>query len=86
VNKARYEVANQALATAGSVLTGLDGALSNAESATVQYSLEKGQKKMWNFIVGGQFQLNEHWMVRAEYGFLGTRNQFIGGLQYRFGI
>ncbi len=86
VNKARYEAANRALATAGSVLTGLDGALSNAESATVQYGLEKSQKKMWNFIVGGQFQLNEHWMVRAEYGFLGTRNQFIGGLQYRFGI
>ncbi len=86
VNKAKYDAANRALATAGSLLTGLDGALSNAESATVQYGLEKSQLKRWNFIVGSQFQLNEHWMVRAEYGFLGARNQFIGGLQYRFGL
>jgi hypothetical protein len=86
VNQARYETANRALAQAGELLTGLDGALSNVESATVQYSLEKAQKKMWNFIVGAQFQLNESWMIRAEYGFRGTRQQFIGGLQYRFGL
>jgi hypothetical protein len=86
VNKAKYNAANQALETAGTLLAGLDAAASNIQSATVQYSLEKSQKKMWNFIVGSQFQLNEHWMIRAEYGFLGTRTQFIGGLQYRFGI
>lgn len=85
-NKARYEAANRTLETAGAFLTELDGALSNAESATVQYSLEKSQKEMWNFIVGAQFQLNESWMFRAEYGFLGTRQQFIGGIQYRFGL
>ena len=33
-------------------------------------------------IVGTQFQLNKHWMIRAEYGFLGSRSQFVGGLQY----
>ena len=38
------------------------------------------------FELGGQFQLNRHWMVRAEYGFLASRQQFIGGLQYRFGL
>ena len=85
-NKAKYEAANRALESAGAFLTGIDGALSNAESATVEYSLEKAQKEMWNFIVGAQFQLNEHWMFRAEYGFLGTRDQFIGGIQYRFGL
>jgi hypothetical protein len=85
-NKARYEVANRTIAGASALLTGLDGALSNAGSATVQYSLEKSQKKMWNFIVGSQFQLNENWMFRAEFGFLGTRQQFIGGIQYRFGL
>jgi len=86
VNKAKYETANRALETAGEFLTGLDGALSNAESATVQYSLEKNQKEMWNLVVGAQFQLNERWMFRGEYGFLGTREQFIGGIQYRFGL
>jgi hypothetical protein len=39
---------------------------------------------MWNFLVGTQFQIDKSWMIRAELGFLGTRSQFIGGLQYRF--
>ena len=41
---------------------------------------------MWNFIIGSQFQINRSWMIRAEYGFLGSRSQFIGGLQYRFNL
>jgi opacity protein-like surface antigen len=68
------------------MLSNLDGALSNSETATVQYALDKAQKDMWNFIVGVQFQLNRNWMIRGEYGFLGSRQQFIGGLQFRFGI
>lgn len=86
VNEARYEAANRALGAAGNLLTSLDGALSNADGATVQYSLNKAQAKMWNFIVGGQFQLSESLQFRAEYGFLGERRQFIGGIQYRFGL
>ena len=86
VNIAKYETANRAIDKVGSTLSNLDGALSNAETATVQYSLEKGQKELWNFIIGTQFQLNRSWMIRAEYGFLGSRQQFIGGLQYRFGL
>jgi hypothetical protein len=85
-NIARYNTANRALDAAGTLLTAVDGALSNADSATVQYSLDKRPKDMWNFIVGSQFQVNRHWMIRAEYGFLGSRNQFIGGLQFRFGL
>lgn len=86
VNKAKYETANRTIQKTGDFLTKVDGALSNSQSATVQYSLDKRNENMWNLIVGGQFQLNKHWMIRAEYGFLGSRNQFIGGLQYRFGL
>ncbi len=85
-NKAKYETANRVLEGAGNILTAADGALSNAETSTVQYSLEKKPKDMWNFLLGTQFQINKHFMVRAEYGFLGTRQQFIAGLQYRFGL
>lgn len=85
-NRARYEAANRALERAGTMLTNLDGALSNLESGTVQYSLAKSQAQKWNFIVGGQFQWNEHLMFRAEYGFLGSRKQFLGGIQFRFGL
>jgi hypothetical protein len=84
VNKAKYETANKALTTAGNVLNAAEGALSTIGNSTIQYSLDKKVKDMWNFIVGAQFQLNKHWMIRGEYGFLGSRQQFIGGLQYRF--
>jgi len=86
VNQAKYETANRTITKAGTFLANLDGALSNAETATVQYSLEKSQLKEWNFIVGSQFQLNPSLMLRGEFGFLGARQQFIGGIQYRFGL
>jgi len=85
-NQARYETANRALEKAGGLLTAVDGALSTASTSTVQYSLEKNLKDMWNFIVGAQYQLNRHYMIRAEVGFLGSREQFLTGLQYRFGL
>jgi hypothetical protein len=86
VNIARYNTANRAVDAAGNLLTAVDGALSNASTATVQYSLDKSLKDKWNFIVGAQFQLNKHWMLRGEFGFLGSRQQFLGGIQYRFGL
>jgi hypothetical protein len=86
VNEAKYETANRALDTAGELLNSIDGALNDEESATVQYSLNKRPKDMWNFVVGSQYQINKHFMLRAEAGFLGSRAQFIGGLQYRFGL
>lgn len=86
VNKAKYETANRVLNTAGEVLNGIDGALNDEQTATVQYSLDKALKDKWNFIIGGQYQLNKHWMIRAEYGFLGSREQFLTSLQYRFGL
>lgn len=84
INQAKYETANRTLDLAGNVLNSVDGALNDEQTASVQYSLEKKLKDAWNFIVGAQYQLNKHWMIRAEFGFLGSREQFIGGLQYRF--
>jgi hypothetical protein len=86
VNKAKFETYNRALDTAGKILTAADGAVNGASTATVQYSLQKNLKDKWNFIVGSQFQINKHWMLRGEYGFLGSRQQFLGGLQFRFGL
>jgi hypothetical protein len=86
VNFAKYETANRTLDAAGNVLNSIDGALNDESNATVQYSLNKRPKDMWNFIVGSQYQFNKHLMIRAEFGFLASRTQFIGGLQYRFGL
>ena len=84
VNVAKYNTANSALAQAGGILNAASEAVTNAGNSSIQYSLKKQQKEKWNFLIGTQFQLNRNWMIRAEYGFLGSRTQFIGGLQYRF--
>ncbi len=84
VNEAKYNTANRTLETAGNILNSADAALNDGKSATVQYSLEKNLKDKWNFVIGSQYQLNKHWMIRAEYGFLGSRQQFLTSLQYRF--
>lgn len=86
INMAKYETANRVLGTAGEIVNALDGAISTAETSTVDYSLDKALKDPWNFIVGSQYQLNKHWMIRAEIGFLGSREQFLTSLQYRFGL
>ena len=86
VNAAKYEAANRTIETTSNLLTGIDGALNDEEVATVQYSLNKRPQDMWNFVVGSQYQINKHFMLRAEVGFLASRTQFIGGLQYRFGL
>src|SRR4051794_22613480 len=86
VNVAKHESANAVLARTGEVLNAAGQTVSNASASTVQYSLDKKPKDMWNFIIGSQFQLNRSWMIRGEYGFLGGRSQFIGGLQYRFNL
>jgi len=71
---------------AGEVLNQAETAVNSIANSTVQYSMDKRPKDMWNFIVGSQFQLNKHFMLRAEVGFLGSRNQVLTGVQYRFGL
>ncbi len=85
-NIAKYKASNKVLETAGNVLNAADNAINNGNSATIQYALDKQPKEKWNFIVGSQFQLNKHFMLRAEYGFIGNRKQFLTGIQYRFGL
>lgn len=86
INKAKYEKANSILDRAGEILSAADQAVATISNSTVQYSMEKNVKDAWNFIVGGQYQLNKHFMIRAEAGFLGSRNQLLAGVQYRFGL
>ena len=85
-NIARYQAAKAALARAGAFLESAGQAVDHAASSTVEYSLSKRQKDPWNFTVGGQYELNKIWMVRAEVGFLGSRSHVIAGVQYRFGL
>jgi hypothetical protein len=86
INKAKHDVANRALSTAGTFLGNLDNALNDDKNASVQYSLDKRPKDLWNFLIGTQYQYNKNWMLRCEVGILGSRTQVIAGLQYRFGL
>ncbi len=86
VNKAKYETANTALDRAGEILSAAEGAVNSIATSSVQYSMDKQVKDYWNFIVGSQYQVNKHFMIRMEVGFLGSRNQIMTGIQYRFGL
>lgn len=85
-NIARHEAANNAISKAEELLVSVENAVNGIASSTVQYSMDKRPADKWNFIVGTQYQLNKHWMVRGEAGFLSSRTQFTAGLQYRFGL
>ncbi len=85
-NIVKHNTANRALESAGNILGTLDNALARGADSSVQYSLQKRPKDMWNFIIGSQYQYNKHFMFRAECGFLGTRTQVLASLQYRFGL
>jgi hypothetical protein len=84
VNIAKREGNQKKLDLASNVLNAAENAVNTADSSSVQYTLDKKQKNMWNFVVGSQFQLNKSWMIRAEYGHAAGRDQVFCGLQYRF--
>ncbi|MFC2125742.1 hypothetical protein ACFLU5_13120 [Bacteroidota bacterium] len=79
-----YTTKTTALDAAQTILFRTSDALSTIENSTVQYDLDKEPQDKWNFIIGSQYQLNKHWMLRAEVGFLRSRSQVITGIQYRF--
>ena len=52
--------------------------------SVVKYGIEKQVKDTWNMLIGAQFQFNKHWMLRSEFGFLGSRSSHLISLNYRF--
>ncbi|MCE2611575.1 hypothetical protein LVD13_01235 [Flavobacteriaceae bacterium D16] len=86
VNALRREANQKKLDLASTFLNGAENAVDIADNSTLDYSLDKKQKSMWNFVVGSQFQLNKSWMLRAEYGYARGRDQLFMGVQYRFGL
>jgi hypothetical protein len=55
-------------------------------AASVQYSLKKKPKDVWNMLLGAQFALDRNWYFRVEVGFLGSRTSVLAGTEYRFDI
>ncbi len=86
VNIVKREGNQAKLNLASAFLNSAENAIDTADNSTLQYTLDKKQKSMWNFVVGSQFQLNKSWMIRAEYGRASGRDQVFCGLQYRFNL
>ena len=55
-------------------------------AASVQYSLDKKPKDVWNMVAGVQFALNRNWYFRTEVGFLGSRTSVLVGTEYKFDL
>ena len=55
-------------------------------AASVQYSLNKKPKDVWNMVAGAQFALDRNWYFRVEFGFLGSRTSALVGTEYKFDI
>jgi hypothetical protein len=86
VNVVKREGNQKKLNLASTFLNAAENVVDTADSSSLQYSLDKKQKSMWNFVVGSQFQLNKSWMIRVEYGHASGRDQVFCGLQYLFDL
>ncbi|MGB0404486.1 MAG: hypothetical protein ACPGEG_10345 [Salibacteraceae bacterium] len=85
-NAAKKAAAQVAINKANGILGEVEQTVDNVGNSTIEYGLSKRQENLWNLIIGAQFQLNKSLMFRVEGGFLGTRNQVLAGIQYRFGL
>ena len=51
----------------------------------VNYRLDKKVADPWNMVIGGQYQFNKRFALRAEAGFIGRISGMLS-LNYRFGF
>ena len=63
-----------------------DWANGNDPAASVEYSLNKKPKNVWNMLAGAQFALDRNWYFRLEVGFLGSRTSVLAGTEYKFDL
>lgn len=64
------------------VRPGLEG----LADTTVYYKFKKRLEFEWNMLIGGTYQFDKHWAVRAEYGFLESKQQLTFIATYNFGL
>lgn len=50
----------------------------------INYSLNKRPVSDWSMSFGAQYQINHHWQIRSEVGFLGGRESLLVSGNYRF--
>lgn len=58
----------------------------NVSETTVHYKFDKRLEHPWNMLLGANWNINDRFQVRAEYGFLKSKQQLMVMGSYRFGI
>lgn len=67
--------------------TRLDAAGARIDNSdAVNYRIKKEIIDNWSTQIGFNFEISEHWMYRAEYGYRADQKFFMTGLQFRFGL
>ena len=56
----------------------------DGDVTTFAFRISQRNKDRWNYLLGFNWDLNKRWSVMAEAGFGGSRENFIGGVTYRF--
>ena len=54
--------------------------------STVYYKFNKALEYDYNMVLGFNYQHNQDWQLRGEYGFLKSKQQVMVALSYRFGL
>jgi hypothetical protein len=56
----------------------------NGDVTTLAFHISQRNKDRWNYLLRFNWDMNKRWSVMAEAGFGGSRENFIGGVTYRF--
>lgn len=70
----------------GGLYGGLSDWLNTPSNAALYYDFDKRLYYPVSMTLGANYQLNPRWNFNAVYTFLGSREQFVFGFNYRFGI
>ena len=70
----------------GPIYNGISSWLNNEDPIELHYAFEKSLYYPLSLMVGFNFQINHRYNVTGLYTFLGSRDQIVVGLGYRFGF
>ena len=56
----------------------------DGDTTTITFLINQQNKDRWNYLIGFNRELSRNWSVTAEGGFGGSRENFIGGVTYRW--
>jgi len=54
------------------------------DTTEVSFVINQRNKDRWNYLVGFNWDLSKRWSINGEGGFGGSRDNFIGGVTYRY--